>query len=94
VNDRTYHCDLCMCPIEFWEPLKTFKSDRSCDIFSDVSDVIWELEERIQYNFSDVLEKCLKFTDMYPDIEDFTATIKEICEIQKDCGVITDKYLG
>lgn len=91
-SEREYHCDLCMCPIEIWNPLGTYDSDRSCEILSDFHDVIWDLEEKTSYNFDDIIKKCTHFEGCYLDIEDFPVTIKELIHIGIDTGIITDKY--
>lgn len=89
----TYHCDLCMCPIEQWEPLKTYNSDRTCEIYSDFSEIIWKLEEKPKpYSYKDVLNKCLEFKGAYNDIPDFEITVKEMIEIGLDTGIMSKLY--
>jgi hypothetical protein len=81
-----------MCPKESWKPLKTYKNDKSCQLYSDFFDVIWELEKRPDYNFEDILNQCIKFKTKYLDVKDFGETVKEMIEIGIDNGIIT-KYV-
>ena len=90
--EYSYHCEYCRCPIEVWEPLKTYKSDRSCELFSDFDDVIQELEKRNKYNYNTVVKHLLPLKDKYSDVEDFEKTIQEFIEIQLDLGVMTNRY--
>jgi len=84
-----YHCDYCRCPIEIWEPLKTYKVDRSCELFSDFYDVIWDLEEtKKEYNYKEVYSKCLDFKDKYSDIPNFKDSVNEMIEIGLDTGIM------
>lgn len=93
MSKYNYHCDICRCPIEHWEPLKAYPSDNSCKLYSDFFDVIWELEEKERYNLKDVLKECEKFKKDYPDISDFDVAVREMIDIGIDTGIITGKYI-
>ena len=86
-----YHCDYCRCPLEMWKPLETYKNDRSCELFSDFFDIIWDLEEtERKYSYKEIYSKCLEFKDKYPDILNFDESVKEMIEIGLDTGIITN----
>lgn len=92
-NPVKYHCNYCMCPLDEWKPLDTYKSNDSCKVYSDFYNVIWDLEENDKkYNFQDVLNQCIKFKNDYPDIPDFEAAVKEMIQIGIETGIITNLY--
>ena len=85
------HCDYCHCPSDMWEPLATYRSDKSCEFYSDVSDIAWNIEELTGTNvisFKTLLHKCKSFKKDYPDIPDFSSTVMECYNILVDMGVI------
>lgn len=89
-----YHCEYCGCPMELWKPMETYKSDRCCELYSDFGDAIDQLEERkIPYRYKDVLTKCLKFKNEYPDIEEFEVSLSEMIGAGIDIGIISKLYV-
>lgn len=88
------HCEFCMTPKEIWEPLKTYNSDRSCEIYNEFFNIIWDLEETKRYFYKDVAKELYKVKSNYPDIPNFDATINELIEIGLDTGIMTNKYIN
>ena len=87
-----------MCPKEIWErSLKTYNPEdetRECEIFSDVLDSLGDLEDiNKPFDFNDILSKCKQdFEPDFPDIEDFSATIKEIVLICLEDGYMPKQF--
>lgn len=90
-GEDCYHCYYCMCPTGLWEPLKTYNSDKGCQLYSDFLDIVWELEKRTAYNLEDILTRCIEFKAKYLDVKDFIEVVKEMIEIGIDNGAMT-KY--
>lgn len=88
-NKSNYHCDYCNTPKELWEPLKTFKSDRSCELYSDFFDIIWGLEEKKKYSTKDIYSQFNKIKHKYKELLDFHSTFNELIEIGIDIGIIS-----
>ena len=85
------HCGFCHCPVEQWEPMATYQSDRSCEFYNDVHDAAWDLEEQAgtgKVSFKALLRRCRAFKGEYPDIPDFNSAVMECFNILEDCGVI------
>ena len=86
-----YHCEICGCPSDIWEPLVTYQNDRSCEFYSDVSDAAQELQkltERSVIFFKALLNRCKDFKNDYLDIPDFNSAVMECYNILDDCGFI------
>lgn len=92
-EDINIHCKYCLCPDSTWKPvLKTYRPEnetKECKLFSDVLDVIWELE-RASDNFT-LEDICFKskreYESEHPGALDFVATVKEIVAIYSEEGI-------
>lgn len=85
---KEFHCDLCHCPKEIWESLKSYPSDNSCAFYSDVFDTAWNIEEETGFvAYENLLQRCYSFKENYPDIADFEMAVQECYSIFKDTGV-------
>ena len=85
------HCEYCMCPIEVWndeEPLfKTYSGD-GCKLFDEFSSLIEYSMTAAELAELAIIELPKEFSD----IEDISATVKELMDIILDCGVLDDPY--
>ncbi len=88
------HCQYCMAPVEIWKHSMTTYAGDECKLYSDFSDVVWELENTGKpFNDQDILEACRKgFEHEYTDIKDFEACINEMIGIHVECGVFSRDY--
>lgn len=91
-----FHCDSCMCPLDQWEPYRTYQSDRSCELH-------WLLDSIIELEKSKFTATMLakkhrdEILQEFPDLADVLDTINEHLLIQSDLGVIEridDEYFA
>ena len=88
-KEREYHCDYCNCPVEYWDPLESYPNDRSCELYSDFSDIVCDFENRKEtFDFQDIISKMNELKNNYHDIADMKPAVKEMIEIHIDCGVM------
>ena len=92
INPNEAHCIFCGCPKDIWKPLDTYLSNRSCEFYSDVWDVGWDLEKAKGYiTYQGLLRTCAKLKNNYRDIPDYEAAVSECFDIFEDCGVFKIK---
>ncbi len=82
-----YHCNYCNCPMDNWRPLETYKSDRSCEFYSNVYDIAYDIEHIYGYiDKCKLIEECIQLKEKFQDIENFEETIIECFNIFDDLG--------
>jgi len=92
MKEYEYHCDICMCPKEYWKPMQTYKG-RCCELYSDFLGIIFGFENVRVFSRKDIIAKCNRMLrSEYKDIPDFGATINELMEIVIETGVMPTGY--
>jgi hypothetical protein len=82
------HCEYCQIPITEWQPLESYQTDRSCEAYSDLMDVIAKQQHR-PFTVKRLTAHCRKgLTKQFPGIPDMKALVKEFIAIQFDLGEI------
>ena len=89
------HCEHCCTPVEYYKPLKSYPSDDSCRLYSDMFNIAWNLDEGgCMVNPIKFFENAMELEPVYPQVEDFYASVSECYEILLDTGVIDEYYQG
>ena len=87
------HCKICMCPIDLWNPLKTYKSDKSCWLVEDLLGILHKHEKEF-IKVEDLIKEIKKEVEQYEDIPDVGDTVEELLFIAKDIDRITEEEKG
>ena len=82
------HCQFCQTPLSEWGPMESYQSDRSCEAYSYLLDVLAKQQHR-PFTVKRLTAHCRKtMTKQFPGIPDMKGLVKEFIEIQFDLGVI------
>lgn len=88
-----FHCDICRCPKDLWSPLESYQSDRSCELYDDFGDIVFNLEQAgKQFNYQDILNNCQALKENYLDLPDISAAVREMVNIYIETGAMPDAY--
>lgn len=84
-TNKEVHCDHCGCPKDIWEPLETYKNDKSCEILSEIMGFALDLEyDNGSASLLRLVKICETLRGKFPDIPDFNATVKECIDFIVD----------
>ena len=87
------HCKICMCPIDLWNPLKTYKSDKSCWLVEDLLGILHKHEKEF-IKVEDLIKEIKREVKQYGDIPDVDDTAEELLFIAKDLDRINEEEKG
>jgi len=87
---KDYHCSLCNCPIDQWESYRDYPSDRSCELFYFLEDLLAEGKgERFTVDgFVKRHENEVK--QEFQDLTNLASVFKQHVEQQLDIGAIEE----
>jgi len=89
-----YHCGLCCCPIDQWEPYKDYPSDRSCELFYFLDSLLVK-EKGERFTVDEFVKKYEReMRQEFPDLTNVTGVFREHVERQLDVGDIEEVSTG
>lgn len=89
-----YHCDLCCCPTDKWNPYADYQSDRSCELFYFLEGLLAEEKGR-EFTVNRFVEKHEQAVKQeFPDLGNLAGVFREHLEWQLEVGDVEEISTG